>query len=77
MVGNLKKIIVFFKFPTVFLRKKKEKVRVGEGKFLTFVFFFLKGNRRIEIRNIKMKSCKSTLTNPHLFACEGDEILFI
>ena len=37
MVGNLKKIIVFFKFPTVFLRKKKEK---GEGKFLTFVFFF-------------------------------------
>ena len=72
MVGNLKKITVFFKFPTVFLRKKKEKVRVGEGKFLTFVFFF-----RIEIRNIKMKSCKSTLTNPHLFACEGDEILFI
>ena len=40
MVGNLKKITVFFKFPTVFLRKKKEKVRVGEGKFLTFVFFF-------------------------------------
>jgi hypothetical protein len=71
-----KKIIVFFKFPTVFLRKKKEKVRVGEGKFLTFVFF-LEENRRIEIRNIKMKSCKSTLTNPHLFACEGDEILFI
>ena len=65
MVGNLKKITVFFKFPTVFLRKKKEKVRVGEGKFLTFVFFF------------RMKSCKSTLTNPHLFACEGDEILFI
>lgn len=86
MVGNLKKITVFFKFPTVFLRKKeeekgkkrkkKEKVRVGEGKFLTFVFF-LEENRRIEIRNIKMKSCKSTLTNPHLFACEGDEILFI
>ena len=23
MVGNLKKITVFFKFPTVFLRKKK------------------------------------------------------
>ena len=34
MVGNLKKITVFFKFPTVFLRKKKEKVRVGEGKKL-------------------------------------------
>ena len=54
MVGNLKKLTVFFKFPTVFLRKKE-----------------------VEIRNIKMKSCKSTLTNPHLFACEGDEILFI
>lgn len=68
MVGNLKKLTVFFKFPTVFWgrkRKKKEKVRVGEGKFLTFVFF-LEENRRIEIRNIKMKSCKSTLTNPHL-----------
>ena len=29
------------------------------------------------VGNLKMKSCKSTLTNPHLFACEGDEILFI
>ena len=29
MVGKLKKITVFFKFPTVFLRKKKEK---GEGR---------------------------------------------
>lgn len=74
MVGNLKKITVFFKFPTVFLRKKEEEKGKGEGKFLTFVFF-LEENRRIEIRNIKMK--KSTLTNPHLFACEGDEILFI
>ncbi len=27
MVGNLKKITVFFKFPTVFLRKKKEQVK--------------------------------------------------
>ena len=35
----MKKTVIFFKFPTVFLRKKKEKVRVGEGKFLTFVFF--------------------------------------
>ena len=25
MVGNLKKTVIFFKFPTVFLRKKKEK----------------------------------------------------
>ena len=40
MVGNFKKITVFFKFPTVFLRKKKEKVMLGEVKFLTFVFFF-------------------------------------
>ena len=39
MVGNLKKITVFFKFPTVFLRKKKEKVRVGEGKFLTCLLY--------------------------------------
>ena len=52
------------------------KVSTFYRKFLTFVFF-LEENRRIEIRNIKMKSCKSTLTNPHLFACEGDEILFI
>ena len=29
MVGNLKKLTVFFKFPTVFFRKKKEK---GEGR---------------------------------------------
>ena len=54
MVGNLKKITVFFKFPTVFLRKKEEEKGKGEGKFLTFVFF-LEENRRIEIRNIKMK----------------------
>ena len=38
MVGNLKKITVFFKFPS-FFEEEKEKVRVGEGKFLTFVFF--------------------------------------
>ena len=71
MVGNLKKLTVFSNFPPFFLRKKEEekgkKVRVGEGKFLTFVLFFLEENRRIEIRNIKMKSCKSILTNPHLF----------
>ena len=53
MVGNLKKITVFFKFPTVFLRKKKEKVRVGEGKFLTFVFFF---RRKQKNRNKKYKN---------------------
>lgn len=40
MVGNLKKITVFFKFPTVFLRKKKEKVRVGEGKISNIRIFF-------------------------------------
>ena len=39
MVGNLKKITVFFKFPTVFLRKKEEekgkkrkKKEKGEGR---------------------------------------------
>ena len=31
MVGNLKKITVFFKFPTVFLRKKEEEKEKGEG----------------------------------------------
>lgn len=68
MVGNLKKLTVFSNFPPFFEEergRKRKKVRVGEGKFLTFVFF-LEENRRIEIRNIKMKSCKSTLTNPHL-----------
>lgn len=30
MVGNLKKLTVFFKFPTVFLRKKEEEK--GEGR---------------------------------------------
>ena len=32
MVGNLKKITVFFKFPTVFLRKKEEEKGKGEGR---------------------------------------------
>ena len=29
MVGNLKKLTVFFKFPTVFLRKKEEEKGKG------------------------------------------------
>ena len=48
-----------------------------EPKVSTFYRIMNALGCRIEIRNIKMKSCKSTLTNPHLFACEGDEILFI
>ena len=39
MVGNLKKTVIFFKFPTVFLRKKEEergrkrkKKEKGEGR---------------------------------------------
>ena len=40
MVGNLKKITVFFKFPTVSHRFFEEEKGKGEGKFLTFVFFF-------------------------------------
>lgn len=32
MVGNLKKITVFFKFPTVFLRKEEEEKGKGEGR---------------------------------------------
>ena len=41
------------------------KVRVGEGIFITFVFFFIdkKGD---SIENNKIKSNKSTRTNPHL-----------
>ena len=41
------------------------KVGVGEGRFITFVFFFIdkKGD---SIENNKIKSYKSTLTNPHL-----------
>ena len=40
------------------------KVRVGEGRFITFVFFFIdkKGD---SIENNKIKSYKSTLTTPH------------
>ena len=32
MVGNLKKITVFFKFPTVFLRKKEEEKGDDNGR---------------------------------------------
>lgn len=35
--GNLKKTVMFFRFPAVFLKKKKAKSE-GEGKFITFVF---------------------------------------
>ena len=41
------------------------KVRVGEGRFITFVFFFIDKNGD-SIENNKIKSYKSTLTNPHL-----------
>ena len=66
MVGNLKKITVFFKFPTVFLRKKKEKVRVGEGKFLTFVFF-LEENRRIGNKKYKNEKLQKYPHQPSPF----------
>ena len=33
MVGNLKKITVFFKFPTVFLRKKEEALAKKEKDY--------------------------------------------
>ena len=41
------------------------KVRVGEAIFINLVFFFIdkKGD---SIENNKIKSYKSTLTNPHL-----------
>ena len=40
------------------------KVRVGEGRFITFVFFFIdkKGD---SIENNKIKGYKYTLTNPN------------
>ena len=41
------------------------RVRDGEGRFITFVFFFIdkKGD---SIENNKIKGYKSTLTIPHL-----------
>ena len=42
------------------------RVRGGEGRFITFVFFFIdkKGD---SIENNKIKGYKSTLTTPHLW----------
>lgn len=41
MAGNLKKTVVFFGFPAVFLKKKKRKCEGCEGGFLTFVSILL------------------------------------
>ena len=41
------------------------KVRVGEVIFITFLFFFI-DKKGYSIENNKIKSYKSTLTNPHL-----------
>ena len=41
------------------------RVRVGEGRFITFVFFFI-NKKGDSIENNKKKGYKSTLTNPHL-----------
>ena len=41
------------------------RVRVGEGRFITFVFFFI-NKKGDSIENDKIKGYKSTLTNPHL-----------
>ena len=41
------------------------RVRVGEGRFITFVFFFI-NKTGDSIENNKIKGYKSTLTNPHL-----------
>ena len=65
VVVNLKKMIEFLRFPVIFLLLRYgSKVRVGEGRFITFVFFFIdkKGD---SIENNKIKSYKSTLTTPH------------
>ena len=44
------------------------RVRDGEGRFITFVFFFIdkKGD---SIENNKIKGYKSTLTTPHPGPC--------
>ena len=66
VVVNLKKMIEFLRFPVIFLLLRYgSKVRVGEGRFITFVFFFIdkKGD---SIENNKIKGYKSTLTTPHL-----------
>ena len=41
------------------------RVRGGEGRFITFVFFF-EDKKGDSIENNKIKGYKSTLTNPHL-----------
>ena len=41
------------------------RVRVGEGRFITFVFFFI-NKKGDSIENNKINGYKSTLTNPHL-----------
>ena len=40
------------------------RVRGGEGRFITFVFFF-EDKKGDSIENNKIKGYKSTLTNPH------------
>ena len=40
------------------------RVRVGEGRFITFVFFF-EDKKGDSIENNKIKGYKSTLTTPH------------
>ena len=40
------------------------RVRVGEGRFITFVFFFI-NKKGDSIENNKIKGYKSTLTTPH------------
>ena len=41
------------------------RVRGGEGRFITFVFFF-EDKKGDSIENNKIKGYKSTLTTPHL-----------
>ena len=54
-----------FKIPRyLFITRYGSRVRDGEGRFITFVFFFIdkKGD---SIENNKIKGYKSTLTIPH------------
>ena len=66
VVVNLKKMIEFLRFPVIFLLLRYgSKVRVGEGRFITF-YFIIFYTISFFIYKKKYESYKSPLTNPHL-----------
>ena len=65
VVVNLKKMIEFLRFPVIFLLLRYgSKVRVGEGRFITF-YFIIFYTISFFILKKKYESYKSTLTTPH------------